>query len=424
MLLLGKKLKTILSLFMAGVFFVPYMLGSVAMAAVDVNQNKAEMNELKARNEELKQELQESKDSIQQEGDRKNQLDKQISNVKEQIDNSNQYISSLEKEIRTLAKRIEDINWDMEKQTEVLKEALSTIYINGGEVYAIDIIFQAKTFEDFFDKAEMIKSVSDTIQEIINQLNAKMKEIEENKAKIEVMKAEAEEEMKVLKSNQEALQVMLDESEAILSDLQTKEQEVKQHIDENDEELKKIEAEIERYYQQKRIEEEKRKKEEELRKQAEANKGTSSSSGNSSSGTSSSETLGTGNYIWPVPGYHYISSDYYDTANRTSMHGAIDIAGSGIYGARIVGADAGEVIFVNSSGWGGGYGLYVIIDHGNGKSTLYAHMSGVAVQKGEKVKQGQAIGYVGSTGNSTGPHLHFETRLNGKKYDPMTELKK
>lgn len=418
MLLLGKKLKTILSLCLVGVFFVPFMLGSVVVAE-GAAPGESQKNALKARNEELKKELQASKSSIQQEGDKKNQLDNQINIVKEQIDNSNQYISSLEKEIRALEKRIEDINLDMEKQMAILVEALNTIYINGGEVYAIDIIFQAKTFEDFFDKAEMVRSVSNTIEEIINQLNAKMKEIEESKAEIESKRVAAEEEMKILKSNQEDLQVMLDESEAILAELQTQEQDVKKHIDENDEELKRIEAEIERYYQQKKIEEERRKREEELKKES----GTSSS-GTSSSGTSSSTVKGTGTYIWPVPGYSYISSDYYDTAGRTSMHGAIDIAGAGIYGSRVVAADAGEVIFVNSSGWGGGYGKYVIIDHGNGKSTLYAHMSNVAVQKGERVQQGQAIGAVGSTGNSTGPHLHFETRLNGKKYNPLTELKK
>ena len=73
------------------------------------------------------------------------------------------------------------------------------------------------------------------------------------------------------------------------------------------------------------------------------------------------------------------------------------------------------------AGLGGGYGNYVIIDHGSGRSTLYAHMSRIAVSSGTTVSQGEVIGYVGSTGHSTGPHLHFETRLNGNHYDPLSE---
>lgn len=422
MLLLGKKLKAILALVISGAFLVPFMLQPVAKAEVDVKKSSAAMDALKLRNEELKKELQESKDSIRQEGDKKAELDKQIKIVKEEIDNSNQYILKLEKEISDLEKRIDAINKDMEEKLEILKESLYSIYV-AGDVYAIDIILQAKTFEDFLDKADMISSVSDTINGIIERLNASLKEIEETKEAVEFKKTQAEAEMKNLKENQDSLQVLFDESEAILSELQSEEQNVKKHIDENDEELKKIEAEIERYYEQQRIkaeQERRRKEEEERQKQS----GTSTSGSSSSSSSSSGQVLGTGNYIWPVPGFTYISSDYYDTVGRSSMHGAIDIAGAKIYGSKVVAADSGEVIFVNSAGWGGGYGLYAIIDHGNGKSTLYAHMSGVAVQKGQKVQKGQAIGYVGSTGNSTGPHLHFETRLYGKKYNPMTELQK
>ena len=106
------------------------------------------------------------------------------------------------------------------------------------------------------------------------------------------------------------------------------------------------------------------------------------------------------------------------------MHGAIDIAGSGIYGAKIVAAADGQVITASEGGWGGGYGTYLHIDHGNGKSTLYGHMSGLAVSQGQKVKKGQVIGYVGNTGHSTGPHLHFETRSYGSKYNPMIEFSK
>ena len=119
-----------------------------------------------------------------------------------------------------------------------------------------------------------------------------------------------------------------------------------------------------------------------------------------------------------------ISSGFSDTQNRSHVHGAIDIAGRGIYGANIVASAAGKVIMVNSvvnsqGQGGGGYGKFVVIDHGNGISTLYGHMSGVAVSKGQSVSQGQVIGNVGSTGFSTGPHLHFEYRVNGVRRNPL-----
>ncbi|MCI6825449.1 MAG: M23 family metallopeptidase [Ruminococcus bromii] len=101
-------------------------------------------------------------------------------------------------------------------------------------------------------------------------------------------------------------------------------------------------------------------------------------------------------------------------------------------GASVVAADNGTVIDTYNScyhNWGkngscgcnGGYGNYVMIDHGNGKVTVYGHFTNVIVSPGQTVKKGQTIGYVGSTGNSTGPHLHFECRYNGVKYNPMTE---
>ena len=102
-------------------------------------------------------------------------------------------------------------------------------------------------------------------------------------------------------------------------------------------------------------------------------------------------------------------------------------------GATVVAADSGTVAYVNdycphnwgksgSCGCGGGYGKYVWINHGNGKETIYAHLSSLAVSTGQYVSKGQVVGYVGSTGYSTGPHLHFECRYNGVKYNPMTEF--
>ena len=129
----------------------------------------------------------------------------------------------------------------------------------------------------------------------------------------------------------------------------------------------------------------------------------------SSSGESS------GQFIWPFPHTHSISSLFEWRWGR--MHQGIDIAGGDDYGQPIVAADGGKVTWAGNDG--GGYGNYVMIDHGNGYVTVYGHASELACSTGDYVSQGQVIAYVGSTGNSTGPHLHFEIRYDGEYLNPL-----
>jgi len=121
---------------------------------------------------------------------------------------------------------------------------------------------------------------------------------------------------------------------------------------------------------------------------------------------------GSGNFSWPAAGY--ISQGYW------RAHPAIDIAGW--LGAPVSAADSGFVVTAGG-GWNGGYGNHVLIDHGNGFTTLYAHLNSIFVKPGETVSRGQQIGTMGSTGNSTGPHLHFEIRYNGAPHNPANYLK-
>ena len=120
-------------------------------------------------------------------------------------------------------------------------------------------------------------------------------------------------------------------------------------------------------------------------------------------------------FMWPVLHTHEVSS--YMEWRWGRMHNGIDIAGGGDYGQPIVASMGGTVTWSGDDG--GGYGNYVMIDHGNGFVTVYGHASELACSTGDVVSQGQTIAYVGSTGNSTGPHLHFEIRLNGDYQDPL-----
>jgi murein DD-endopeptidase MepM/ murein hydrolase activator NlpD len=135
------------------------------------------------------------------------------------------------------------------------------------------------------------------------------------------------------------------------------------------------------------------------------------------------EILGTPNgqgFIWPVPHTRNITSPFGMRENPVSginkLHAGVDIASADVDNTAVVAAKDGTVIY---AGWISGYGNIVIINHGNGLETRYAHLSTYLINSGESVSAGQVIGKVGSTGNSTGPHLHFETRVNGKPYDPL-----
>ena len=128
---------------------------------------------------------------------------------------------------------------------------------------------------------------------------------------------------------------------------------------------------------------------------------------------------GSGSYVWPFPGHTVITSTYGNRASTGSFHSGVDIDGYQSMGSPIVAADGGTVIMAEYSG---AYGNTVIIDHGNGVSTLYAHLSSINVGVGSTVGQGQTIGGVGNTGNCyglDGVHLHFEVRINGSTVDPM-----
>ena len=130
-----------------------------------------------------------------------------------------------------------------------------------------------------------------------------------------------------------------------------------------------------------------------------------------------------GEMMWPVPGYSKISSYYGWRFNNTDFHTGIDITGAGVHGAPVVAANTGTVVHTKScpyNGYSYGYGTYVIVDHGGGITTLYAHLSAISVNVGDIVVMGQQIGKLGNTGWSTGAHLHFEVRVDGEAKNPIS----
>lgn len=406
--MLGKKsVKSVCSILASGLILFGYSLVPIVFAG-SFEENTRSKSELQKRKKQLSEELKKASSEVTKEAKNKDSLDKQIKVVQEQIDVLNAYINSLDKNISILREQISELNQQIDEKIEALKKSLVLIY-KAGDTSTLDIVLGAKDFEDFLDKADIVRSFSRSINNAIDDLKSDLKNVQSKENEVVQIRKDQESERVNLGKSREVLQNLLDESEKLLNDLQNSEKEVKKAIDQNDAQLKVIDAEIQKYY--------------------ENQKKAQQSSNNALSDKAPSNAnvpvqIKKGGFIWPVPGYKTISSGFTDTQNRSHAHGAIDIAGRAIYGANIVASAAGKVIMVNTTvnsqgQGGGGYGKFVVIDHGDGVSTLYGHMSNVSVSKGQTVSQGQVIGNVGNTGFSTGPHLHFEYRVNGVRRNPL-----
>lgn len=430
--MVGKKLLSLLTCL--SFFFASNYSSSLSAqvnalpSSFNINQRKSDQAKLKAKQNSLEKALKETQKKV---GDKRQQYDlvnNQILATQNKKNKLNCNINTLKSKILKIKQDIDAKEIAVKENTEVLKQRLVAVY-KAGEVHLIDLIFNAKTFEEFIDKAEIITKVSEHDNRLLNALKDDIKSLENMKKSLDDEEVELESERISLTTTEAQLQELLAENESILKQLEGEQAIVQAEIDESDAEYQRIQNEINAYLSQ---EAERKRKEEEARKKAAAEalkEGKKASNIEKLSVTTSSKS--SGNWIWPVPSCRTLSSQYNEKRGST-YHKGIDIAGPKVYGANVVAVDDGVVITsfsgcthdygkLRSCGCGGGYGNYVIISHGNGKVSIYGHLSAVSAAKGQKVKKGEKIGEVGTTGYSTGPHLHFQTKNNGVDYNPLNE---
>lgn len=336
-----------------------------------------------------------------------------IATVNEEISVIRSKIDVYNDQIAEKAETINELNLQAEENMNLLRQRLKAIYL-AGDASTLEIVLGAKDFGDFVDKVQLVESLSDYDANLIDDIEGQLDGINEEIESLNADKASLEDETTDLETKQAELNGMLAENEELLKNLYTEREELDALLDSNEASQSEVEQQIQAYY-------------EELRRQEEEQQ---NQNNNTNTGDGSTPIVGSGTWVWPVPGYYDLSSDWAE--DRGYSHGGIDIAGPGIMGTTIVAAHSGTVIDVcnycshnwgkyGSCGCGGGYGNYVWIDHGDGKATIYAHMTEAVAYVGQTVSAGEVIGYVGSTGYSTGPHLHFEARYYGTRYNPMTE---
>lgn len=439
-----KKSKRILSVLLSAcIISVPFITGFTAEAEESVSSLKQQLEELENQNQEYQNILNETQKNINEKEEYNEALVGKIEVLSEKIGVTHQSIDELNVDIDNKQKEIEKGNEDIEEQIQTLCERLRTIYM-AGNATDLEIIFGAKDFSDFIDKVQLIKTLSNYDKKLINEVNGKLEKINEQKMQLEDDKSELENQEASLQTDIDDLNVLVEENDAVLKSLYSSNADAQNALESLELESKEIDNQIKAYYaaQEKAAQEAAAKSEssentdnsnDTTQPPQESNSGDNNSSNSGDNGNNSSGgDITSSGYTWPVPGFYYLSSEWNED-RYTYNHGAIDIAGGGIMGARVVAADGGTVAYAysgcphnypknGSCGCGGGYGNYVMIDHGNGKITIYAHLTSVAVSTGQYVSKGQTVGSVGTTGYSTGPHLHFECRLNGVKYNPMLEF--
>ncbi len=421
---MNKSKRIIAALLSVCMLSVP-AVASLSANAEDISSLEQQLDELDSKSQEYQDILDKTQSDINKKEAYSKALENKIAVLDNKIALTHQSIDELNNNISEKQAAIDKANADISGQIDTLCNRLRTIYM-AGSASDLEIIFGAKDFSDLIDKVQLVKTLSSYDKELIDSLNEKLSEIAEQKASLEADKADVEEKENSLKADQDELNKLLDENQEILKNLYSTSADAEKALKNAALESEEIENKINDYYAAQKAAEE-------------ANKKSESPSSNNNdydepdSGTTSSPSVNPSGYIWPCPGFYDRSSEWNEDRGSYN-HGAIDIAGGGIMGARVVAAADGIVISTNSScihnygkdgydcGCGGGYGNYVMIDHGNGKTAIYAHFSSTAVSEGQHVSQGQTIGYVGSTGYSTGPHLHFECRLYGEKYNPMNEF--
>ena len=391
---------------------------------IDALENRRQ--ELQAESDRYQQILEKTKENIADQEEYVNALVSKVQVLDDKIELSHRSINELNGKIQDKQADIDNANKSIENQMNTLRTRLRNIYM-AGNATDLEIIFGAKSFSDFLDKMELVEALSEYDNNLINSIQGELENISKEKAELEKDMDSLEAEEANLQSDQAELNKILEENKELLAGLYKASDKATNELESGALESEEIEKAIADYYAEKaRLEAER----------AEQEKQNSVANGGSSNGSGSSSIhdeleVSPSGFVWPCPGFYYLTSEWNEDRGSYN-HGAIDIADAGIMGADVVAAKDGIVIdsyngcYHNwgkdgSCGCGGGYGNYAMIAHDGGKMTVYGHLSTTMVYTGQKVYQGQVIGFVGSTGHSTGPHLHFETRLNGIKYNPMTE---
>ncbi len=364
------------------------MFSGTAYAAKSVSQLKEDLSANQKKAEQTKKQIQSKQAEKNTQKAQKDALDVDIASLQDDIDDVQSVIDEKNAEIQAKSKEITNLDNELKKTDKQLKKRMKVIYESGTTSY-LDLILQADGISDLFTRISVVESILKHDNEMMDGFEAQITQLSEAKKAVETEKNEQVEARKILESKQSAIESKKAEKEKIISALNNDINELKKQEEEAEKAEKQLNAQI-----------------------ASALKAASQKTVTYS---------GNGKFGFPLTSYSKISSPYgwriHPITKTRKLHSGIDYAAP--YGTSILAAEDGVVL---TAGWNGGYGYCVTVNHGGGYVTLYGHCSSLSVSAGQSVKRGQAIAKVGSTGNSTGNHLHFEVRTGGSAVNPAGYL--
>ena len=365
----------------------------LTLLTVSVPALAGDIDELRKQQSQLNSQIENLKKSIKQ-------LDTEKKNVAEEIVELEQKLSQAEKELAATEAKLKDTQaklettkkeWRLaeervEEQTDDLNKRMRTMYKMGPVDY-IEVILGASSFSDFLTRLDMVERIIEADRALLAEFKARKEEVAQKKSELEEQQKLIEAQRNMISEKRAQIVAYRGDRQRLMARLEEEKREYERQQDQLEKDAENLRRQI-------------------LAWEMQNKKG----------------YFGTGVFRWPVPSSTYVTSEFgwriHPIYKTRRFHDGIDIAAS--MGADVLAADDGEVIFAGSYG---GYGYTIILSHGGGISTQYSHLSKILVSVGKQVLKGDKIGLVGSTGLSTGPHLHFTVIKDGQAVSPWNWLK-
>lgn len=389
--MMKKRTTRLISCVIAGILVIALLASMLATgltfagAAEDVDELQDKLSSLEDEKAAVKEKIAELTQQASDVEATRAALQSEIDLTKEEISTVEAYINRLQEQIDVKTTELKAAEAALEQKEEEFALTVRTTYEQGDSSY-LEVLLNSSSFSDLLSRMEIITAIMEDNKKIVAEYTAAKEDIAQKKQELQDTQDDQ-------KEYQENLSYKVDELAASEAEQAALQESIEAYKAESEAEYDRISNEMQ-----------------DVSNQIAALSAQSAAAGG---------VPYSGTFVWPTPSCTTTSSVYgyrvHPIYGTVKFHAGEDIPAS--YGAEILAAASGTV---TTAGWVSGYGNYTVIDHGGGTMTAYGHQSSILVSVGQHVEQGQVIGYVGSTGNSTGPHLHFEVYQNGSTVDPKS----